>query len=77
MQKKNGIGCDCKGCNLSYKEHTSDTVLFVRGLVKTKSPAELENIQDYLKNIQGKLEELKIDGIAFIEGFGEKDDEEN
>jgi hypothetical protein len=64
-QYKNAFKSGWKKCNLSYDEHTSDRVLFIKALVD-KEVKDLENIQDYLKSIAPKMKELKIDGVAFI-----------
>ena len=57
------VGCAHPGCNLSYKEHTSDNVMFLK-LKKNVS-------QDYLKALivplKEDMEKMKVDGICFIE----------
>lgn len=55
--------CSAKGCNLTYEEHTSDRVLFlklVRNIDEQEAKALLLSITDLLK-------EDKVDGITFIE----------
>ena len=57
------IPCAQKGCNLSSKEHTCDTVLFVK-LAKNLTEVELRN---ELLKLKDSMIANSIDGVAFIE----------
>lgn len=52
-------------CDVPYDEHKSDKVLFIKALVD-KEIKDLSGLESYLKKIKHMLEELGIDGIAFI-----------
>lgn len=55
--------CAMSGCNLSYKEHTSDKVLFLE-LVRNCTNKEAHKV---LKSIVDVMKADKIDGVAFID----------
>jgi len=59
------IPCSMKNCGLSYAEHKSDRVLFIKVLVK-KEIKDLFDLTGYLNTIKDKLTSLNIDGVAFI-----------
>lgn len=54
--------CGMRGCNLSYDEHTSDLVMFLK-LTRSMTSKEA---QESLKPICDEVEADKIDGFAFI-----------
>lgn len=63
INDKNFPLCSNLGCTLSYKEHTSDKVLFLsltRDLLNKEA-------QEVFMGIKPILEEEKIDGVAFVE----------
>ena len=64
-------------CTATYHEHISDKVLAIRALVTGKEIKELDGIQEYLKSIQSKLLELKVDGIIFIKAKGDDSNGDN
>jgi hypothetical protein len=59
------VPCASTGCTLSFDNHKSDKVAFVRLKRHTKQ-AEL---QEWLRSLLGWAEENKLDGFAFLEGF--------
>jgi len=63
INDKNFPLCSNPGCTLSYKEHTSDRVLF---LSLTRDMTR-EEAQEVLMGIKPILEKENIDGVAFIE----------
>ena len=63
VNDKNFPLCSNLGCTLSYKEHTSDKVLFL-SLTRDLSNKEAQKV---LMGIKPILEEENIDGVAFIE----------
>ena len=63
INDKNFPLCSNPGCTLSYKEHTSDKVLFL-SLTRDMTNEEATEV---LMGIKPILEEENIDGVAFIE----------
>lgn len=61
--ERKGVKCAHPECNLSYKEHTSDLVCFL----KLKRNGTNEEANSVLKNLVNELGENFIDGFAFIE----------
>ena len=57
------VKCAHPGCILSYEEHTSDTVMFIK-LKRHMTHAEANG---FLLSIKEDMEADKLDGIAFIE----------
>ena len=60
------VKCAVVGCNLPYKDHKSDRVLFL----KVKGEQELKDVpglQDYLKEL-AEIVKDEIDGFAFVKG---------
>jgi hypothetical protein len=55
--------CAAPGCNLSYKQHTYDKVLFLQ------AARDLENKEaaEALDSVKGLMEEHKLDGFVFVE----------
>jgi len=58
--------CGMKGCNLSYKEHTSDRVLFL----SIPNDKMTDSIRNDLKALTTVLEEDGIDGIGLVSSNG-------
>lgn len=52
-------------CTISYDEHTSDKLLFIKILVN-KELKDLKSLEVYCKSILPIMKKLKIDGIAFV-----------
>lgn len=50
---------------LSYDEHTTETVLFLK-VPNVSNPNCIPGLNAYLKKVKPVLEKLKIDGVAFI-----------
>lgn len=50
---------------LSYDEHTTDIVLFLK-IPKVSDLNGIPGLNAYLKKVKPVLEKLKIDGVAFI-----------
>lgn len=63
ISDKNFPECSDFNCNLTYKEHTSDKVLFLK-LTKNITNKTASNI---LKSLTPILEKEIIDGIVFVE----------
>lgn len=57
------VQCSSQGCNLSYEEHTSDEVCFL----KLKRDGTNEEANAILKELVDDLGENFIDGFSFIE----------
>ena len=57
------VGCAHPGCNTSYDEHTSETVMFIQ----LKKDCKNQEINDFLKTMVEDMELNKIDGIVFID----------
>lgn len=59
----NKVKCAVSNCNLSYDEHTSDTVAFLQ----LKREVTKDEIQKLLKNIVDTIGETFISGFALVE----------
>lgn len=63
IEDKNFPKCSHTNCYLTYKEHTSDKVLFLK-LTKNITNKTANTI---LKSLTPVLEKEKMDGIAFVD----------
>ena len=61
--ERKGVKCAHPNCYLSYKEHTSDLVCFL----KLKRNGTNEEANTVLKNLVNELGENFVDGFSFIE----------
>jgi len=67
--------CAVPGCKLSYKEHTSDRVLF---LEVTIDPEEVtQTLEPYQEELVSLLKDNGIAGVAFIDGREKENEEHN
>lgn len=57
------IPCAHRGCNLSYEEHTSDCVAFLKLLRNVGKEEAQKILNELLVDVLGK----EVDGVAFIE----------
>jgi len=64
-QIKNGYKAGWSPCEVSYDEHTSDKVLFLKALVD-KEVKNLKKLKEYLKSIAPLLKKYKLEGVGFI-----------
>jgi hypothetical protein len=55
--------CSYPGCNLAFKEHKGDTVLFF----KLTSIVSKEKAEQAFNSLADVLESNKIDGVAFVQ----------
>lgn len=63
MKDKKFPKCSHPGCNLDYKSHTSDRVLFLQ-LEKNLNPNKARKL---FQSIEQLMKEDKIDGISLVE----------
>lgn len=62
------LPCAAPGCRRPFKEHTFDTVAFV----KQKRDCTSDEMQTFLKSMVEWAEQHKIDGFVFVEHKGYK-----
>ena len=55
--------CAMRGCNLTYEEHTSDRVLFL----KLAKSCKISAVNEVLKPLVPLMKRDKIDGVAFVQ----------
>jgi len=67
--------CAVRGCKLSYKEHTSDRVLFLRATVDSEELSQA--MEPYLGELASILKDNSIDGITFIDRREKENEEHN
>lgn len=61
--EKAGIMCAAPGCNLGYKKHTSDRVMFI----SLQRHATNKEVQDSLAKASDYMVTNDIDGVTFVE----------